>query len=325
MTQGRTDADARLTTHADVRRTTNGVSRARTRVWLAEVALLLMAIIWGVNFSIIKYGTTVVPPLAFNGVRITLAAIILAVIAFALGGPAPARRDLIALLALGALGNGIYQVLFVEGLALTRAGEAALVVGASPALMALIGRMRGVERVDKRRVAGIALSIFGVGLVVLGRATSGGNSQGGSLVGDLLVLVGAVCWAVYTILLIPYTTRVSGWWVTALSIVGGSMVLLVVGGRDIVAVDWTAVPRNAWLAILYGSVLALVIAFFFWYYGIRVLGPTRTALYGNLQPLIALLVAWLLLHEVPTVWQGLGAATIVSGVLLTRVPASEVS
>jgi drug/metabolite transporter (DMT)-like permease len=69
----------------------------------------------------------------------------------------------------------------------------------------------------------------------------------------------------------------------------------------------------------------MVIAYFFWYYGVRVLGPTRTALYGNLQPLIALLAAWLTLHEVPTAWQAVGAATIISGVVLTRVPATEAS
>ena len=45
---------------------------ARPRVWLAEVALLLMSVIWGVNYSVIKYGTSVVPPLAYNGVRIAL-------------------------------------------------------------------------------------------------------------------------------------------------------------------------------------------------------------------------------------------------------------
>jgi drug/metabolite transporter (DMT)-like permease len=85
------------------------------------------------------------------------------------------------------------------------------------------------------------------------------------------------------------------------------------------------VPAGAWAAILYSGLGALVIAYIFWYYGVRKLGPTRTALYGNLQPLIALLVAWLTLGEVPTSWQAVGAATIVSGVLLTRVPASEAS
>lgn len=304
---------------------TSAARTPRQRLWLAEVALLLMSLIWGVNYSVIKFGTTVVPPLAYNGVRIMVAAAALTIIAVIWGGAPPGRRDLLALLVLGALGNGIYQVFFIEGLSRTRAGEAALVVGASPALMALMGRMGGIERVTRRGVAGIALSIFGVGLIVLGRAASGGSANGGSLAGDLLVLCGSVCWALYTVLLIPYTKRLSGWWVTALTIIGGSIVLAVVGGPDIISVDWSSLPRGAWPAILYSGLGALVIAYMFWYYGVRVLGPTRTALYGNLQPLIALFVAWLTLGEIPTTWQGIGAATIVSGVLLTRVPASEAS
>ncbi|HEU4995422.1 MAG TPA: DMT family transporter [Gemmatimonadaceae bacterium] len=308
---------------------TSGVraEAARPGVWLAEVALLLMSLIWGVNYSVIKYGTGVVPPLAYNGARISLAAVALIVIALVWGGSPPARRDVFALLALGALGNGIYQIFFIEGLARTRAGEAALVVGASPALMAIFGRMRGVERVSRRGAAGIALSMFGVALIVLGRAASGpGAAQGGgSLAGDLLVLCGAACWAIYTVLLMPYTQRISGWWVTALTILGGTIVLAVAGARDLVAMQWSSLPVTAWAAILYSGLGALVVAYFFWYYGVKRIGPTRTALYGNTQPLIALIVAWLTLSEVPTAWQLLGAATIVSGVLLTRVPASEAS
>lgn len=298
-------------------------SAARPGVWLAEVALLLMALIWGVNFSVIKYGATIMPPLGYNAARIMLAALSLILIALIWGGAAPGRRDLVMLLALGALGNGVYQVLFVEGLSRTRAGEAALVVGASPALMAIFARMSGIERVDRRRALGIALSIFGVGLVVLGRAATGENANGGSLFGNLLVLSGAVCWALYTILLLPYTKRVGGFWVIALNMVGGATILAAVGARDILAVRWTTLPGIAWAAILYGGLGGLVIAYMFWLYGIRKLGPTRTALYGNLQPLIALVVAWLVLGEIPSAWQLLGAGTIVGGVLLTRVPASE--
>ena len=59
-------------------------------------------------------------------------------------------------------------------------------------------------------------------------------------------------------------------------------------------------------------------AYFFWYRGLRVLGPTRTAVYSNLQPIVALLVAWAFLNETPTIFQGVGAATIIAGVFLTR-------
>jgi len=292
---------------------------------MAEIALLFMSLIWGVNYSVVKFGTGVMPPLAYNGVRITLAAVALIGIAIVWGGAMPSRRDAFSLLALGALGNGIYQVFFIEGLARTRAGEAALVVGASPALMALFGRMAGVERISRRGAIGIALSIFGVALVVLGRASAGQSGADGSVLGDVIVLCGSVCWAIYTIMLMPYTRRLSGWWVTALTIVGGTVVITLAGVRDIFMVSWSSLPSAAWAAIAYSGLGALVIAYMFWYYGVRRLGPTRTALYGNLQPLIALGVAWITLGEVPTAWQAVGATTIVSGVLLTRMPASEAS
>jgi len=298
---------------------------ARPGVWLAEVGLLLMALIWGINFSVIKYGTTILPPLGYNAFRTMLAALALTMIALMWGGAAPKRRDLLGLLALGALGNGIYQTLFIEGLARTRAGEAALVVGASPALMAIFARMRGIERVDGRRAMGIVLSIFGVGLVVMGRAASGASASGGSLFGDLLVLIGAVCWAIYTVLVLPFTKRVGGFWVLALNLIGGAAVLTILGARGIASVNWFALPMNAWGAILYSGLGGLVIAYMFWLYGVRIVGPTRTALYGNLQPMIALLFAWMTLGEVPTAWQIVGAVTIVGGVLLTRAQAAEVT
>ena len=69
----------------------------------------------------------------------------------------------------------------------------------------------------------------------------------------------------------------------------------------------------------YSGLGALVIAYLFWYRGMKVLGPTRTAMYSNLQPIFALLVAWLTLGEVPTIWQGVGTACITSGLLMTRV------
>jgi drug/metabolite transporter (DMT)-like permease len=298
---------------------------ARPGVWLAEAALLLMSLIWGVNYSVIKFATGIVPPLAYNAARIIVAAAALLIIALIWGGARPSRRDALMLFGLGVLGNGVYQLFFIEGVSKTRAGEAALVVGASPALIALFGRLFRVERVSSRGIVGIVLSMLGVALIVLGRATSGESAKGGSLAGDLLVLCGTVCWAVYTVRLQPFTRSADSWWLAAYTMLGGAAVIAVVGAPAVLSLQWSTLPHAAWWAMLYSSLGALVIAYMFWYYGVRVIGPTRTALYGNLQPLIALLAAWLSLGEVPTTWQGIGAATIVGGVLLTRVPASEPS
>jgi drug/metabolite transporter (DMT)-like permease len=139
-----------------------------------------------------------------------------------------------------------------------------------------------------------------------------------TLLGNLLILVGAMCWSVFTVLLKPYTHRVSLANISALTMVGGAVPLALVSAPAIIATDWRAVAPLTWMAIVYSGIGALVLAYLFWYRGVRVLGPTRTAMYSNLQPVIALLIAWPALSEVPTLWQGVGAVTIIAGVILTR-------
>ena len=276
-----------------------------------------MALIWGINFSVVKYGTRLVPPLAFNGVRVTIAAIALLAIAFTAREAWPDRRTTLTLLGLGVIGNGLYQIAFIEGVARTRAGAASLVLAASPAFIALIGWMRGVERTGPGRTAGIALSLGGAALVIFGTTGAARGTQA-TLPGNLLVLAACLCWSLFTVLLKPHTERVSGAQLAALTMVGGAVPLLVVSAGAIAATSWRSLPLAGWGAVLYSGILGLVVAYFCWYHGVRVLGPTRTAMYSNLQPVIALLFAWATLGEVPTFLQVAGAAAILGGLLLIR-------
>jgi len=312
--------DARLT------RSENDAPRARTRpgFGLTDVSLLLMALIWGVNYTSVKYATSVIEPLAFNGVRVTLAAISLVLIAqvatrvFTIEPEGwPGARDAIALVLLGMLGNGVYQILFVEGIARTRAGDAALLISAAPAFIAIIGRLRGTEQVSARGVVGIALSILGMGFVVIGTTNADGD-QRATLLGDSLLLISSLCWSIYTVYLQPYTHRTGGIHLSALTMVGGMVPLLAVAAPAMLATDWTHVPTLAWGSLAYSGFFALVIAYLFWYAGVRVLGPTRTAMYANLQPIFAVAVASLVLGEVITAWQVAGAISIITGLVLTR-------
>jgi drug/metabolite transporter (DMT)-like permease len=275
-----------------------------------------MAVIWGINFSVVKYATLSFSPPALTGLRVALAALFLIGVAFAGERPRLARRDVLVLLLLGVLGNGLYQLFFVHGVARTRAGNAALIVGAAPAFIALFARLRGLERVRGLTIAGIALSVAGVALVIIGSA--GASNGEATLLGSLLVFGGVLCWTVYTILLQPYTKRIHVVQLSAITMVGGAVPLLIASTPSLIETDWAAVTIGGWLALFYASVVSMGIAYLFWYRGLRVLGPTRTAVYSNLQPIIALLVAWAFLNETPTVFQAVGAGTIVAGVFLTR-------
>ena len=288
--------------------------------WGTDALLVVMALIWGINFIVVKLGAQLLEPLAFNSGRVTIAAVALVLIALAIREPWPSRRDAVRLLALGVLGNGLYQWFFIEGIARTRAGDAALVLAAAPALMAIIGRILGVERVTRRKVLGIGASLFGMALVVFGsqKADPATTRDVATLAGNMLVLAACFCWALYTVLLKPYTERVPGIPLSALTMVGGAIPLVAVSMPQVSSTPWTALPIGAWGALLYSGLLALSVAYLFWYRGVRVLGPTRSAMYSNLQPVVALVVAWIALGEQPTVIQVLGAVAIMTGLLLTR-------
>ena len=275
-----------------------------------------MATIWAVNFSVIKYATQVLSPLAFTGLRVTIAASLLLAIAFAQRRPRPSWRDIMSLIMLGVIGNGIYQILFVEGLARTRVGNAVLIVAAAPAFIAVVSRLKGIERVRRRTLAGVALSICGVALVVYGSARA--DHRTATLLGTLLVFCGVLCWTIFTVFLQPLTIRVDPIQLSGLTMLGGVLALVFATPRALATTQWGMVGPATWAALLYSSVIAMVIAYLFWYRGLRLLGPTRTAVYTNLQPVIAIVVAWIFLHESPTTWQGVGTGTIMTGIYLTR-------
>jgi len=291
-------------------------SAAHHSFGLTDLLLLTMAVIWGVNFVVVKYATHIFNPVAFTGLRVGTAAAFLVAFAFARGGFALSRHDVLRLVFLGVIGNGLYQLFFVHGVARTRAGNASLIVGAAPAFIALAARARGMERVKRMTLVGIALSVIGVALVIAGSATSSNGQT--TLLGSVLVFLGVLCWTAYTIMLQPYTKRIDVIQLSAVTMVGGAVPLLVASMPALVATDWSSVGAGGWLALFYSSVISMGVAYFFWYRGLRVLGPTRTAVYSNLQPIVALLAAWAFLGEVPTIFQGLGAVTIIAGVFLTR-------
>ena len=292
-----------------------GTARAGS-AGLTEALLVLMAVIWAVNYTVAKFGTNSFPPLAYNAVRIAMAVVALLAIGWMRSHERLARRDILALLGIGVLGNGLYQLCFIEGLARSRAGTVALMLSASPAFVAIVGRIFRVEHVGARGWSGIALQLAGIACVVFGSvARSTGDD---TVLGSALIVAGSLFWAFFAILIKPYTERLSGIDVGAYSLAGGAVFVTLIGIPSLIATDWRAVTLPVWGAIVYSGLGALVVGNLIWYYGVSRIGPTRVSMFSNLQPLVALAVAWVVLGEVPTVWQGLGAGSIMTGLIITR-------
>lgn len=288
---------------------------------MTDAMLVAMAVIWAVNYSVLKFGTRLVPPLAYNGVRIPAAAALQFGIARAMRVGPVARQDAIRLIVLGMLGNGIYQVFFILGQARSRVATTVLMLASGPALAAILGRLRGSEYLTRRSWAGIALQLAGVSCVVLGSA--GGTGGRDSLLGSALVFASAISWALFSVLVQPLTTRVPGLLVGAYTMLGGGIVSLLVSIPSLPGVSWGTLPPAVYGALAYSTIGAMVIAYLFWYQGVKTLGPTHTSMYSNTQPFLAMAFAWLTLGEIPSRWQVAGATFILSGLVIARTAAHE--
>ena len=286
-----------------------------------DVAMLVVCLIWGLNFSITKLALDQIPPLPFTAVRFLVASLLLWLVLRIVEGPGPlAPGGLRILVLLGLLGNTCYQLTFTLGLDLTAATNSALILSTVPTVVAVFAGALGLEQITRRMWWGIALGTTGVVLVI---ATRGVGFQVGTLVGDLLTVLAVLCWAGYTVGLRRVPAGISPLRVTTITTLAGTPGLVLAGLPGMFRLDWRAVDLNAWAALAYAAVLSLVVAYLLWNRSVKAVGGTRTAIYMCVTPLVAAGGAWLLLGERPHPLQGVGAVLIVAGVLLTRSEKAE--
>ncbi len=287
------------------------------RTTQAEFVLLAVVLIWGANFAFIKAAVLEIPPLAFAALRFTLASVILAALVKhregSLGWPAGTGWRLVAL---GLIGNTAYQTLFMLGIARTTAGNSALMIAPTPAFIAIIAALTGVERLTRPVVMGIVLTFIGVAMVV-GESATGPSAA--TLGGDALVLGGALCWASYTVGVRAAGIQISALRLTALTMFTGTPILVLIGAGSAWRFDWTSVSPLAWGGTAYATLLALCTAYVMFNYALNVLGGSRTGIFLSLIPVVALLVAAIVVAERPTMFQLGGTVFIVTGLLVARV------
>jgi drug/metabolite transporter (DMT)-like permease len=283
--------------------------------WL-DAALVVMVVIWGTNFSVIKYALREFSPVTFNVLRLLLAsAVFLAAIALIKGDKNPfTRAEWKRIALLGMVGHLLYQLLFLAGIARTSVSNSALIFGVTPVMVALLSAVAGHERVSRVRWVGVALSFAGI-YIVVGRNASIG---GATFRGDLLVFGGMLCWSVYSVAAQPLLKRHSPLLVTGYSLAIGAAFYMIAALPSLGTTNWDAISPTSWVLMALSSLLALAFAYMVWYTAVQRIGSSRTAIYSNLTPIVAMTVAAIWLGEPITFVQLAGAATILTGLFITR-------
>ena len=286
--------------------------------------LLLMTLIWGTNYALVKSAFRELDPQAFNALRMLLASAVMATTSSVARRTrlhdifhTPARvtpADWRRLVWLGLVGHCVYQYLFVGGLARTSVANSALIVSSSPIVITLLSALSRHERPSAWHWIGSLVSLFGI-YMVIGR---GAHIGGASFRGDLMLMGAVGCWALYTIGARPLMERHSPVGVTALSMILGTLMYVPVTASTLAQVPWSTVSATTWLKLVYSAIFALCVSYTIWYAAVREIGSSRTAVYSNLLPIVAMLTAFLWLHEPIGLIKALGATAVLAGVAIAR-------
>lgn len=206
----------------------------------------------------------------------------------------------------------VYQVCFAAGVFYTLAAEAALLISTAPIWAMLINRALGWEVLSRRQIAGTVLGFAGIAAVILG-GLEGQEVPEHHVFGLGIMVVAGILWASYAVFSRPLLEHYSALKVTTWVHVIGAVGLIPLGARDALAVGWASLGPITWLCLLHFSLLAGVYAFVVWYRGVATIGSSRTVLFQYCVPIVATVLAYLLLHEVPTTVQVVGIAVTLVG------------
>jgi drug/metabolite transporter (DMT)-like permease len=227
------------------------------------------------------------------------------------------RRDLPGLAVLGILAVAVNQYLFLEGLARSTPGHAALLYALTPVFVFLIGWARGSERARALKVLGIAVAFGGTIVVLAGRGALGAAARD-MLVGDLLLLAAVIAWSIYAVGGKAYAARYGGVAVGSFTLVVGTVLYAPIGLLFVHPRDFAALSPGGWGGLVYLVVVTSVAAWLIYYWALARAEASRVAIWSNLQPVLTAVLAWAIYGESLTAPFLAGGAMVLAGVVMTE-------
>jgi len=286
---------------------------------LAELGVLVIMVFWAGNFIVVKEAIGILPPVGFTFLRYLLAsATLLCLLRWREGGFTVPRGDLLRIAGLGVIGFGCYQILWPVALQSIPAGDSALLIAATPVLTALLAMATRADTPNPVKLFGAVVAFAGVAMVI---GAGQGLDLGASLLGDVLTLAAAGCWAIYTVFGATILRRHSPLVTTAWAVMSGTLFLAPIGIAQLATVDVATVSANlpaVILAIVYSGTLAAGVANVVIFNAVKLLGPTRVTALQFLVPALAVVMAAIFLAEPIRPIQLVGGAVILAGVALLR-------
>jgi drug/metabolite transporter (DMT)-like permease len=210
----------------------------------------------------------------------------------------------------------INQLLFIKGLSLTTSIHSSLLSLATPIFITLIAAWLLKEGITWAKFLGLLSGISGAAILILLKD----HTQSGTdiLLGDILVLINAVSYAFYLVLVRPLMVEYSGIQVLRWMFTIGALIILPVGMPEFITTDWQAFTLLQWISLGFVAIGATFFAYLLNVYGISIIGASATGSYIYTQPVFAALIAVMFAGEHFTVTRLVAALLIFAGVYLVN-------
>ncbi|MEO1628329.1 MAG: DMT family transporter [Bacteroidota bacterium] len=289
----------------------------------AHIALFLVALIYGGNYTIAKevMNNGYIQPIGFILLRICTATVLFQLYFHWRIRETVDRSDYLRFLLCAMFGVAINQISFFSGLEHTTPINASLIMTTTPILVLVSSALLIGEKITWRKILGIALGAAGaIQLIVLGKSVQFEQAQ---LYGDLLVLVNAVSFAIYLVLVKSLMAKYHPITVISWVFPIGLVLALPFGWQELSLVNWSDFPPSIWLAVLYVLLCATVLAYFFNTYALSIVQPSTVSIYIYLQPLLASAIALIFAKDVLQMEKVLAGILIFIGVYLVSIPSVE--
>lgn len=289
------------------------------------VAASVASMCFGASVVATRFVVSQTQPVSLAFMRYLIASICLLPVLWQVLQHRPATRDIGRMALLGVVFFGIFPWSFSAALTYSPSSRVAVELATMPLLTLLISRVRGYDRITTPKVIGQLLAFGGLYLAL--RPSAGAPASASNVwIGDVLTFVTALCGAIYNVFSRPLLKQYPPIRVTTVSMAAGLLFLTPIAASHGALSAWPTFTTTAWWALLFLGVFGGAFGFALWIWALQRSTPSRVAVFIALNPITAITLGAMLLHEPITVRFLIGFAGVIAGIVLANWrPAAEVA
>lgn len=295
-----------------------------SKVLKAHIALFLVALIYGANYSIAKLvlDDNYIQPFGFIVFRVLSGLGLFWFFHQVFVREKVETKDFPMLILCAVFGVATNQLCFFMGLKYTTPINASLIMTTTPILVLIISSILIKEKITLQKLIGIAFGAIGAIILISRGGTF--SFQQSQLLGDSLILVNATSYGIYLVIVKKLMDRYHPITVVKWVFTFGFLMVLPFGWKDVLLIEWSTFSTTIWIAFIYVLVAATFMVYLLNAFALKIVNPSVTSIYIYLQPLLASMIALVMGKDELGGIKILASILIFVGVFLVSKPLKKI-